>query len=70
MREKEIIKLTSVSSDRPELAQTQEGLPGTPPRSSSRSRIGWVLSSAVQLWLRSQVESIDELEVQIQGGDR
>lgn len=70
MREKEIIKLTSVSSDRPELSPSEEGLPVTPPLSPSRSRMGWVLSRAVQLWLRSQVESVDELEVQIQGGDR
>jgi hypothetical protein len=70
MREKEIIKLTSVSSDRPELSQSEEDLPLTPPSRRSRSRIGWVLSSAVQLWLRSQVESVDELEVQINGGDR
>lgn len=70
MREKEIIKLASVSSDRPELSPPEEDLPLTPPSRRSRSRIGWVLSSAVQLWLRSQVESVAELEVQIEGGDR
>ncbi|MCT7974651.1 LmeA family phospholipid-binding protein [Laspinema olomoucense] len=70
MREKEIIKLASVSSDRPELSPTPEGLPVTFPIPPSQSRIGWVLSRAVQLWLRSQVESVGELEVQINGGDR
>lgn len=70
MREKEIVKLPSVSSDRPELSRQEEGLPVTPPRHQSRSRIGWVLSSAVKFWLRSQVESVRELEVQIEGGDR
>ncbi|MCT7956771.1 LmeA family phospholipid-binding protein [Laspinema palackyanum] len=70
MREKESIKLTSVSSDRLELSPLEEDLPLTPPIPPSQSRIGWVLSHAVQLWLRSQVESVRELEVQINGGDR
>ncbi|MCT7982015.1 DUF2993 domain-containing protein [Laspinema sp. A4] len=70
MREKEIIKLASVSSDRPELSPPAEGLLVTQPLRPSTSRLGWVLSRAVQLWLRSQVESVRELEVQIQGGDR
>ncbi|HEY9838802.1 MAG TPA: DUF2993 domain-containing protein [Vampirovibrionales bacterium] len=70
MREKKIIKLASVSSDRLEFSQPEEDLPLTPPLRPSRSRIGWVLSRAVQLWLRSQVESVQELAVQINGGDR
>jgi hypothetical protein len=32
--------------------------------------ISRVLSPAAQLWLRSQVDSVDELRVQIEGGDR
>ncbi|MBD3881581.1 DUF2993 domain-containing protein [Phormidium tenue FACHB-886] len=32
--------------------------------------ISKVLSPAVRLWLRSQVDSIDQLEFQIEGGDR
>jgi hypothetical protein len=32
--------------------------------------IGSVLSPAVGLWLRSQVEKVDQLELQIEGGDR
>jgi hypothetical protein len=32
--------------------------------------IGSVLSPAVRLWLRSQVEKVDQLELQIDGGDR
>jgi LmeA-like phospholipid-binding len=36
-----------------------------------RSRlVSKVLSSAVGLWLRSQVESVEELHLQIEGGDR
>lgn len=70
MREKKIIKLASVSSDRPKLSPPEEGLPMTEPIGSSTSRIGWILSRAVQLWLRSQVESVGELQVQIHGGDR
>ena len=39
-----------------------------PPRGSQL--ISKVLSPAIRLWLRSQVESIETLEFQIQGGDR
>lgn len=38
--------------------------------SSQSGLISKVLSPAVRLWLRSQVESIDQLEFQIEGGDR
>jgi LmeA-like phospholipid-binding len=42
------------------------------PQSASRQSqlISKVLSPAIRLWLRSQVESIETLEFQIQGGDR
>lgn len=42
---------------------------GTPPPSGSRIASA-VLSPAVQLWLRSQVEQVDELKVKIEGSDR
>jgi hypothetical protein len=70
MRDKKIIKAASLSSDRPELSRGEDGLPLTQGISPSRPRISWVLSSAVQLWLRSQVESVSELEVKIDGGGR
>ena len=41
----------------------------TPSRQQSRI-ISKILSPAVRLWLRSQVESIEELQVHIEGGDR
>ncbi|MEG3878036.1 DUF2993 domain-containing protein [Microcoleus sp. herbarium7] len=42
-----------------------------PPPPSSGSRIASsVLSPAVQLWLRSQVQQVDELKVKIEGSDR
>ncbi len=34
------------------------------------SLVSKVLSSAVRLWLRSQVESVEQLDFQIEGGDR
>lgn len=40
------------------------------PDRSSISLISKVLSSAVRLWLRSQVESVEELDFQIEGSDR
>lgn len=40
------------------------------PDRPSISLISKVLSSAVRLWLRSQVESVEELDFQIEGGDR
>ncbi len=44
--------------------------PGTPaPKSGSRIASS-VLSPAVQLWLRSQVQQVDELKVKIEGSDR
>jgi LmeA-like phospholipid-binding len=35
-----------------------------------RRLVSKVLSAAVRLWLRSQVDSVEELEFQIEGGDR
>jgi LmeA-like phospholipid-binding len=40
-----------------------------PPRGGSRI-VSAVLSPAVQLWLRSQVQRVDELSVKIEGSDR
>jgi LmeA-like phospholipid-binding len=41
------------------------------PLHPDRSRlVSKMLSSAVRLWLRSQVESVQELHLQIEGGDR
>jgi hypothetical protein len=46
-------------------------LDANPVVSSQRSRlISAVLSPAIRLWLRSQVESIEQLEFQMVGGDR
>ncbi len=70
MSEENVIKPARLSGDRPEFSRGEDGLPFSEPISPSRARIGWVLSSAVQLWLRSQVESVGELEVKINGGDR
>ncbi|WP_445245169.1 LmeA family phospholipid-binding protein [Microcoleus sp. OTE_8_concoct_300] len=45
--------------------------PGKPSPTSQGSRIASaVLSPAVQLWLRSQVQQVDELKVKIEGSDR
>jgi hypothetical protein len=41
-----------------------------PPDRPSISLISKVLSPAVRIWLRSQVESIEELDFQIEGSDR
>ena len=51
-----------LSPDRPTQSEPD------PPRGSQL--ISKVLSPAIRLWLRSQVESIETLEFQIQGGDR
>ena len=44
--------------------------PGTPPPSQGSRIASAVLSPAVQLWLRSQVQQVDELKVKIEGSDR
>jgi len=44
--------------------------PGTPPPSRGSRIASSVLSPAVQLWLRSQVQQVDELKVKIEGSDR
>ncbi|MBE9178987.1 DUF2993 domain-containing protein [Oculatella sp. LEGE 06141] len=50
-------------------AQSPEPTP--PEEASRRSRIiSTVLSPAVRLWLRSQVEQVEALEFRIEGGDR
>ena len=41
-----------------------------PPPSQGSRIASAVLSPAVQLWLRSQVEQVDELKVKIEGSDR
>jgi LmeA-like phospholipid-binding len=41
-----------------------------PPLTSPQSLTGKVLSAAVQLWLRSQVEAVETLHCQITGDDR
>ena len=43
--------------------------PTRPPSQGSRI-VSAVLSPAVQLWLRSQVQQVDELKVKIEGSDR
>ena len=43
---------------------------GTPPPSRGSRIASSVLSPAVQLWLRSQVQQVDELKVTIEGSDR
>ncbi|MBE9184622.1 DUF2993 domain-containing protein [Microcoleus sp. LEGE 07076] len=43
---------------------------GAPPRSQGSRIASSVLSPAVQLWLRSQVQQVDELKVKIEGSDR
>ncbi|MBD1999843.1 DUF2993 domain-containing protein [Leptolyngbya sp. FACHB-541] len=47
--------------------KAQQGKNSVPPR---HRMISSVLSPAVRLWLRSQVEQVDQLEVEIEGGDR
>jgi hypothetical protein len=50
-----------------------EPLEDNPPTTTAKGQshlIGKVLSPAIRLWLRSQVEHVDELEFQIAGGDR
>ncbi len=44
--------------------------PGTPPPPQGSRIASAVLSPAVQLWLRSQVQHVDELKVKIEGSDR
>lgn len=44
--------------------------PGTPPPPQGSRIASAVLSPAVQLWLRSQVQQVDELKVKIEGSDR
>ncbi|MCW6051152.1 DUF2993 domain-containing protein [Lyngbya sp. CCAP 1446/10] len=44
--------------------------PGTPPPSQGSRIASSVLSPAVQLLLRSQVQQVDELKVKIEGSDR
>lgn len=47
------------------------GIATAKPLESKKSRvISQVLSPAVQLWLRSQVEQVESLQFKIQGGDR
>jgi LmeA-like phospholipid-binding len=41
-----------------------------PPRGQGSRIVSAVLSPAVQLWLRSQVQHVDELNVKIEGSDR
>ncbi|MBE9097220.1 DUF2993 domain-containing protein [Tychonema sp. LEGE 07203] len=43
---------------------------GTPPQGGGSRIASSVLSPAVQLWLRSQVQQVDELKVKIEGSDR
>jgi len=50
-------------------ANLAEGQGGTQPGRGSRIASS-VLSPAVQLWLRSQVQHVDELKVKIEGSDR
>lgn len=42
----------------------------TPPTARQSRLISKVLSPAVRLWLRSQVEAVEDLHFQIEGGDR
>lgn len=44
--------------------------PGKPTPSQGSRIASAVLSPAVQLWLRSQVQQVDELKVKIEGSDR
>ncbi|PSB25836.1 DUF2993 domain-containing protein, partial [filamentous cyanobacterium Phorm 46] len=59
----------SGSAGEPETANLgkQEGIPSRVQGSRIASA---VLSPAVQLWLRSQVQQVDELKVKIEGSDR
>ncbi|AFZ05207.1 hypothetical protein Osc7112_0614 [Oscillatoria nigro-viridis PCC 7112] len=45
-------------------------VPGIPSPSQGSRIASAVLSPAVQLWLRSQVQQVDELKVKIEGSDR
>lgn len=52
-------------------ANEVQGTESTETLPQQRSRIiGKVLSPAVKLWLRSQVEQVADLQLQIEGGDR
>lgn len=52
-------------------ANEVKGKDSTETLPQQRSRIiGKVLSPAVKLWLRSQVEQVENLQLQIEGGDR
>lgn len=44
--------------------------PQTPPKGKGSRIASAVLSPAVQLWLRSQVQQVEELKVKIEGSDR
>lgn len=44
--------------------------PPTPPKGKGSRIVSAVLSPAVQLWLRSQVQQVEELKVKIEGSDR
>lgn len=58
------VKSVGESNDRERLASESSGQ-----RHGSRI-ISSILSPAVQLWLRSQVQSVDELSIKIEGSDR
>lgn len=47
-----------------------EGDSSTPAQRPHRGLISRALPAAVRLWLRSQVEHVEDLEFQIEGGDR
>jgi len=60
-----------VGSASPDSAPPQSLDPEVSPASPKQSQlISKVLSPAVRLWLRSQVEQVEELQVKIEGGDR
>jgi len=61
-----------VASPSPDPAQPQfpEGAEADLPAAKQSQLISKVLSPAVRLWLRSQVERVEALQVKIEGGDR
>lgn len=65
-----ITNLSNLSSDRKELSKEEAQGRSSGEKARGRRLIGGVLSKAVQLWLRSQVEAVAQLQVKISAGDR
>ncbi|PSB19650.1 DUF2993 domain-containing protein [Phormidesmis priestleyi ULC007] len=59
-----------MDSSKPDIWDTDTVTGGQPNRPSKPGLISKVLAPAVGLWLRSQVEHIEDLEVEVEAGDR